>query len=644
VVVKSLQEGLEAIDYLKTQSAGRSTFVPLELREFSEETRGVEGEGVIGRLLDHVRFADEYKKVGNYLFKDVILVEDMRRALDSWGANGGKKTFVTLDGEVVDRYGVVTGGSSGDVSGRFLAQKREISDLRIEVSRLSSEVKEKGEQVNTLKNRLQVDGARITQLKNDMHTKDVEFVHKERDVQGLAQQSDNLKNTRDRLTLETAELAGKRDVGIKEKGILVQKISRTEENKRVVEEQISGLVVESDRLKEEITSINEELTSKKVQLASLQEQSASLDREINTLSALVSEEITNIEALGQDMEEGQKDTLSTERDIVRIKEEMGVLVAEIERATNEQSELKAQYDKITEELRSREISLREVRKNHEEIKGKVYELKMDETKIQEKVFYLEREMQEKYHIDLGSKNQEFELKLEKNEEISQALERFSARLSELKERIEKMGSVNSDAISEYDSVFKRYEFLTKQSEDLKISIETLQKAILRINRTSKERFVETFDAVNERFKALFPRLFKGGGKAELILLDQENVLESGIEITAQPPGKKLQSVGLLSGGEKALVATTFIFSIFLIKPSPFCLLDEVDAPLDDANIDRFNQLVREMRGLSQFIMITHNRRTMELADTLYGVTMEEPGVSKILSVRLENAKDHAATE
>jgi chromosome segregation protein len=208
-----------------------------------------------------------------------------------------------------------------------------------------------------------------------------------------------------------------------------------------------------------------------------------------------------------------------------------------------------------------------------------------------------------------------------------------SRQAELQKAIDDMGEVNLMAIEEYRQMEERFSFLSSQKDDLEESMNALQKAIQRINRTTRKRFLETFELVNEKFKSVFPRLFCGG-HAELRLTDEEDLLSTGLEIVVQPPGKKLQNVSLLSGGEKALTAVALIFSIFLIKPSPFCLLDEVDAPLDDANIGRFNEMVREMSHGSQFIIITHNRATMAVADTLYGVTMEEPGVSKLVSVRL----------
>jgi len=201
---------------------------------------------------------------------------------------------------------------------------------------------------------------------------------------------------------------------------------------------------------------------------------------------------------------------------------------------------------------------------------------------------------------------------------------------------ERMGEINLTAIEEYDELNERYEFLSTHKKDLEGALGQLQRAIQKINRTSRKRFRETFDLVNAKFKEVFPRLFKGG-RASLVLTDEENLLETGVEIVAQPPGKKLQSIELLSGGEKALTAVSLIFSMFLVKPTPFCLLDEVDAPLDEANVGRFNQIVRETSEISQFILITHNRRTMEIVDRLFGVTMEEPGVSKLVAVSLEQA-------
>jgi len=206
-------------------------------------------------------------------------------------------------------------------------------------------------------------------------------------------------------------------------------------------------------------------------------------------------------------------------------------------------------------------------------------------------------------------------------------------IEELKGRIERMGEVNLTAIGEYEDLKSRFEFLSHQKEDLEKSVADLQRTIAKLNRFCRLQFKESFDEINQRFQVMFTRLFRGG-KARLVLTDENDYLRTGVDIVAQPPGKKLQFITLLSGGEKALTAISLLFSIFLTKPSPFCFLDEVDAPLDDANVERFLEIVKEMSQTSQFVIITHNKRTMQAADVLYGITMADPGISKVVSVRM----------
>jgi chromosome segregation protein len=217
-----------------------------------------------------------------------------------------------------------------------------------------------------------------------------------------------------------------------------------------------------------------------------------------------------------------------------------------------------------------------------------------------------------------------------------------SRTNELRGLIERMGEINLTAIEESAELQKRFDYLTAQKADLDSAIGQLEEAIEKINKASKRRFREVFDAVNIKFQEVFPRCF-GGGKARLSLTDETDLLETGVEIIANPPGKKVaQNIELMSGGEKAMTAVSLLFAIFLVKPSPFCLLDEVDAPLDEANVIRLNQMLREMTDRAQFIMITHNRRSMENADRLCGITMEEPGVSKLVAVNLRTRKPGAA--
>jgi len=270
-----------------------------------------------------------------------------------------------------------------------------------------------------------------------------------------------------------------------------------------------------------------------------------------------------------------------------------------------------------------------------ERRGKA-ELALQGTRLE--VAHLEQQVRERNLMelaDVAASRREAALQLD--------VPKTDEQMHSLREKIEALGEVSLTAIDEAREVGERHAFLSGQKTDLEEAIAKLRSAIARIDRVSKERFKETFLLVNERFQQVFPRLFRGG-EAELQLVEDpaNPAAEPGVEIVAQPPGKKLASVNLLSGGEKALTAVSLLFAIFLIKPTPFCLLDEVDAPLDEANVGRYNEIVREMCRTSQFIVITHNKRTMEVADSLYGVTMEEPGISKIVSVKLSHQGATAA--
>jgi chromosome segregation protein len=299
----------------------------------------------------------------------------------------------------------------------------------------------------------------------------------------------------------------------------------------------------------------------------------------------------------------------SEKELARIRDEFEVEMKDVREKENQLSELRGELNNL--------------RGQHSEAVILLEQLKMKEES-------LVVQMRERYDLDLREV-------AHTQRDVPGNPEVIETEVAELRDKVKKIGEVNLAAIQEYDELIERYEFLKQQHEDLLEAKEHLRKVIDRINRICSRRFKETFELVNARFTQVFPVLF-GGGEAKLILLEDPEADEPGIDIVAKPPGKKLQSVSLLSGGEKALTAVSLIFSIFLVKPSPFCLLDEVDAPLDDANVMRFNELVKEMAKRSQIIVVTHNKHTMKVNNKLYGVTMQEKGVSKMVSVSLEDAE------
>ncbi|HLN85290.1 MAG TPA: hypothetical protein VK200_02485, partial [Candidatus Limnocylindrales bacterium] len=310
----------------------------------------------------------------------------------------------------------------------------------------------------------------------------------------------------------------------------------------------------------------------------------------------------------------------TEESLVESRGELKVLEERLQADRQQYRAISMQLAEIGEAIKE----LRPLGAARQEDKNRL-QLTLSEQRLH--LQHLADNLREKYDIELESLTGEFG-------DNSPSRSELMTEIDELRGRLERMGEVNLAAIGEYEELTTRFQFMSQQKDDLERSIADLQQTIVKLNRICRLRFKESFEEINQKFEAIFPRLFRGG-KAKLVLTDENDYLETGVDIVVQPPGKKLQSITLLSGGEKALTAVSLLFAIFLTKPSPFCFLDEVDAPLDDANIDRFNDMIKEMSESSQFIMVTHNKKSMQAAEMLYGITMAEPGVSKVVSVRMQ---------
>jgi chromosome segregation protein len=376
------------------------------------------------------------------------------------------------------------------------------------------------------------------------------------------------------------------------------------------------------------------LADARVQLAASEEKLAAARASSQRLKQAHTELASRIERDETTLEEGElsarelKDKLECGRALLTES------VSQVQTRHRDLSEARGRYETDRAGIAANEQRLRQQRKDLDALQASLTAARMELQRLQLEQQRLVDQVAERYDLELASVLADYHTRplpgLESEE-----------RRAELERAIRNMGPINLTAIDECAEVETRHAFLSKQRDDLTAALEALKRAIGRINRQSRERFREAFDAVNDMFQQVFPRLFRGG-EAHLTLVESDDLLEAGVDIVAQPPGKKLQNVTLLSGGEKALAATALVFAIFLVKPSPFCVLDEVDAPLDEANVGRFIEMLREISKLSQFIVITHNKLTMSEADRLYGITMEEPGMSKVVSVDLKQRAEAAA--
>jgi chromosome segregation protein len=630
VLVDSQEVGVDVIARLKDQKEGRATFIPINRFSTAEPVAIPPGEGVRGRFVDLVRFGESYQPVAETLFGDVLVVDDLLTALDGWRQSaerpGERRTFVTLEGEVVDKDGVVTGGSHEEAAAGILAQKRELRELEGVIAELESRHNDARYRHEELRQELHRFTSALEAMQRRAHESEIEMLTLEKDLARDREELSRLVTRLNQLGDEKLELDRQRGEAAAEAEEAAKQQHEMKERIITLEDQLSTLGHESLALYEALERAQEKVTRIKVEVSHATDKKSSLERQLFRLTADGDEKRARRARLGESIDSAEARSKSLDEKVEARRSELVRLAEEHARAATEINEARAVHEVHRSELGEREQELKVIRSSLDESAALLAQLEVKRHDVVSARAHLEEAAAERYRIELWREVHDHHLR-----PLAGPAEEKRAR--ELRDLIERMGEINLHAIEEYNELEERFTFLSRQKSDLEKALAQLEEAIAKINRTSKKRFREVFDLVNQKFQEVFPRCFHGG-QARLVLTDEENLLDSGIEIIAQPPGKKNSTVEVLSGGEKAMTAVALIFAIFLIKPSPFCLLDEVDAPLDEANVTRYNELIRDMTDRSQFILITHNKRTMQIADTLYGVTMEEPGISKLVSVNL----------
>ena len=626
VIVKSHQEGLEAIEFLKNQASGRGSFIPLEmLRKPAKDLPLGEAE-VVAPLMEMISIKEGYRDIAEYLLSDVVVVQDLQAGLALWNRNGYHSTLVTPEGEVIDPIGTVTGGSGVPLETSFLAQRRRIRELSAVLSERESQLCVEERESEKLKHELEQAEIRKTVLGAEIHRLELERVRLEHENRAANQEQERLTQAVRALAQEQSDLTTAVQLledEIQHCRALTQ--SRSEE-KSAREQVLAQKQIELAELSQALESAEAAVTQSRIRNAALGEKRD--NTHVNLANRLkLQEDIAREIAVRQgQIADYQRRHSETEQDLTQTRQALDQNRADLQSLDERLQADRQRYREISMRLAQIGESIKELRPLADacqEDKSRI-QLALAEQRIE--LQHLAANLREKYDVQLETLAPE-------SAENPPSQADLTAEIDELRSRLERMGEVNLAAIGEYEELTERFRFMSQQKDDLERSIADLQQTIVKLNRVCRLRFKESFDAINERFEAIFPRLFRGG-KAKLVLTDENDFLETGVDIIVQPPGKKLQFITLLSGGEKALTAVSLLFAIFLTKPSPFCFLDEVDAPLDDANLDRFTEMVREMSQHSQFVLITHNKKSMQAAEVLYGVTMAEPGVSKVVSVRM----------
>ena len=634
MVVTDTEAGVVAVDYLNQRQSGHGHFIPVQLQGDKRTPCRTEADGPmwatvgegISPLIRHVDIPSDYRQMVEALLGDVVLVPNLGVGVELWNQSEGARTYVTPQGEVISALGGVSGGSGGVAEAVLLERRREIRGLRQELAQQT-------ERVTTLVERRQA-------MKQRQQALEGELLQVETQTRKLGQESEALQREAGQLEGELRRLLDR------EEGVRYEQNALEQESQSLQTDMLNAhtqeLVLATQRREREAL-----LAVKQAEVAEAKGACDHHRAQMDDLRVRVAEHRerheglhTQANQLRQQLQELEERVQGRQADIQAGKQEEERLRLEKTALDAQVTHTAAALDSAKEDRARRQADCAQLRATYQRCETRIEENRQAATQLQEKKTRTEVSLAEKRvsreHLEETVQGR-YQLRLSEvlaaysHQELDQA--EGEAGRQELREKLARLGEVNPNAAAELGEVQERFTFVESQKADLLRSIEDLQGTIDKLNRKSRDRFRETFQRVDAKFSEVYARLVDGG-KAHITLTTEADLSESGVEIEVQPPGKRLRSMQLLSGGEKALAALSFTFALFLIRPSPFCILDEVDAPLDDANVGRFNQLLREMSETTQIVLVTHNKRTMEMADTLYGVTMQEPGVSTMVSVRV----------
>lgn len=645
LIIDNIEDAISIINIVKEKNLGRTAILYRGQRTDNslqdpvgsqttenkgQTTANITHGDIIGKASDFAAFEDnEIKEKAFGITDTTYIVKDLQTAIEILFTHSPihpfahPVQFVTLDGEIINSEGWLFAGHGKEI----LKRKREIKELQqtideqqlriknmeAELDSHSNDLTNKKESLKNIENSIIETEKHLSIIEHslrshqeelDRKTKRLSFLNTE--ITTISQETASLNNILRSKTEEIDRLEGALDEGNKSIAALQESIST---------------------IKGDYEDGRSHLTELKLSMASYREKIDALRRERDSIHDAIGELENKKEQAIKEIHEAEERIRESTSELHRLEEEIKSIVIDVNNMQIEQTNLMDIISSENQEIVSKSNILRNIRVQIDEISQQLSELNSRAVENRLRIENIETSIKQKYGLDI-------------NTEIIE-LEGFDAagdenKINEINAKIRELGPVNLGTIEEYEELKNRYDFLTKQQQDLTMSIAELEEAISRINTTTKRKLREAYDALRTKFTEVFTTLF-GGGRADIILTDEDNILESGLDIIAQPPGKKLQNINLLSGGEKALTSLALLFAGFLIKPSPLCVLDEVDAPLDESNTVRFAQMIKELSKETQFIVITHNRTTMEVADYLYGITMEEPGVSKAISLQFTEA-------
>ena len=625
IVTDTEENAKKLVEHLRKFNLGRASFLPITSVKGKKLDKIKSEKGVIGIASDLVKFDKKYEQIVLSLLGRTLIVDTMDNAIAIARKNSYGFRIVTLQGDVLNPSGAISGGSVSTKTVNILGRSREIEELKKTIAELEKKVeklkKDKSEYESSIEDLLE----EIEGLENEL--KDIEIVYatEKQRVSSIEEAVSKVEKRLEKLRDEKKSIEEQLKINEQTQNDLNEKISAIDEENKKLSEEIEEFSNHNKETQTIVDDLNFDITNLKISVSSFDESEAS----INEIVERINNDIENLKQSTENKKE-QKIKLTEENDKleelnIKLNEEAENLLKEVSNSGTKVEELK--NDRITknQKLEEAEENFTDQMEKIDGLKEQVNKADIKKSKYEVELEQIISKMWEEYEI---TPNDPGEYEEPKN--VAEVQKQVNKIRGEMKD----LGSVNIDSIEEYKKLKERYDFMNEQRLDLETTMAKLRNVITDMTTVMKKQFEDRFRVINKNFSEVFVELF-GGGKAELKLTDEDNILESGIEIEVQPPGKKLQNMMLLSGGERAFTAIALLFAILKINPAPFCVLDEIEAALDDVNVYRFAEYLKKFAQESQFLVITHRKGTMEAANTVYGITMQENGISKLLSLDLK---------
>ncbi len=627
IVTETENDAKKLVEYLRKNNIGRASFLPISAVKGKKldhiNSKGI--QGIQGIASDLVKYNSKYEGIMQNLLGRVVIVEDLEQAVQLAKQNKYAFRIVTLKGDIINPSGMITGGSAPTKTVNILGRAGEIKDLEKELENIEEKINNLEQEKEDYKKSISEILERANQLEENLKEIDIEYATDRQKLISVEENIEKSEKNIQKLKEEEKEIKEQKQETEKKKTEIQKEIEQLEDKK----EKLNAIINEYASLNKDnqkyIDDLNFDVTNLKISVNSFNESEISIDEVVERINNEITTNDTSIRNKEENQEKITKENEKLAEEIKEFENRLVEMDKNIESRDNKVQELKNERNEKSGKLEETEKKVLNQFETLETIKSEITKIEIKKEKVEHDIEEVTNKLWEEYELTPSNVTEEYQ----KPSNVINA----TKEANKIREEIRNIGSVNIDSIEEYKNTSERYDFMCEQRLDIENSMAQLKDVIAEMTETMKEQFLKQFKIINENFKTTFKELF-GGGTAELKLEDESKILETGIEIKVQPPGKKLQNMMLLSGGERAFTAIALLFSMLKINPSPFCILDEIEAALDDVNVYRFAEYLKKFVGQTQFLTITHRKGTMEQASTVYGVTMEENGISKLLSMKL----------